>query len=171
MNDTTSPKHPPPSHDQEPPDASHAQCGNHAECFERLRDSIVSWFMDNFGAGNVTVIPPGARLLVHLPPDAMDRPLLWSKVLGDVADLLDVRVAAVCNGVDVTVVTDPQSTQADVMWPDWLGDHMTPEQRQSFEQLKNCMAPPTTMADESERIVAKEALRRLALAATAGSKT
>lgn len=28
MNDTTSPKHPPPSHDQEPPGASHAQCGN-----------------------------------------------------------------------------------------------------------------------------------------------
>ena len=152
MNDTTSPKHPPLSHDQAPPGASHAQCrGGHAECFERLRDSIVSWFIDNFGTGNVTVIPPGARLLVHLPPD--------------------VRVAAVCNGVDVTVVTDPQSTQADVMWPDWLGDHMTPEQRQSFEQLKNCMAPPTTMADESERIVAKEALRRLALAATAGSKT
>ena len=115
MNDTTSPKHPPLSHDQAPPGASHAQCGGgHAECFERLRDSIVSWFIDNFGTGNVTVIPPGARLLVHLPPDAMDR---------------------------------------------------------SFEQLKNCMAPPTTMADESERIVAKEALRRLALAATAGSKT
>ena len=94
MNDTTSPKHPPLSHDQAPPGASHAQCGGgHAECFERLRDSIVSWFIDNFGTGNVTVIPPGARLLVHLPPDAMDRPLLWSKVLGDVADLLDVRVA------------------------------------------------------------------------------
>ena len=87
MNDTTSPKHPPLSHDQAPPG------GGHAECFERLRDSIVSWFIDNFGTGNVTVIPPGARLLVHLPPDAMDRPLLWSKVLGDVADLLDVRVA------------------------------------------------------------------------------
>ena len=71
MNDTTSPKHPPLSHDQAPPGASHAQCGGgHAECFERLRDSIVSWFIDNFGTGNVTVIPPGARLLVHLPPDA-----------------------------------------------------------------------------------------------------
>lgn len=52
MNDTTSPKHPPLSHDQAPPGASHAQCGGgHAECFERLRDSIVSWFIDNFGTG------------------------------------------------------------------------------------------------------------------------
>lgn len=46
------------------------------KCFERLRDSIVSWFVDNFGTGNVTVIPPGARLLVHLPEEALDHPEL-----------------------------------------------------------------------------------------------
>lgn len=143
MNDTTSPSHPPPSSDSVQPGASYAQCGDHAKCFERLRDSIVSWFVDNFGTGNVTVIPPGARLLVHLPEEALDHPELWGKVLSDVADLLDVRVAAVCKDVDVTVIAVPE------------------------------IEPPALASgdDQSLSTLVKGSALEAALAATAGSKT
>lgn len=53
---------------------------------------------------NITVVPKGSRLIVHLPEEAMEHVDKWIGILKDMSEILEVRIAAVCAGVDVTVI-------------------------------------------------------------------